>query len=82
MAKITNLDDQPFDHMFKTLLIGNSGVGKTCLLIRYCNDAFSPAFTSTVGIDFQIKMLVQDDRKIKLQIWDTAGQERYPTYPY
>ena len=76
-ARDWNSVDQPFDYMFKLLTIGNSGVGKTCFLLRYCNDSFSSAFVSTVGIDFRLKTLVRNERKIKLQIWDTAGQERF-----
>lgn len=55
------------------------GVGKTCLLLRYANDAFSPTFITTIGIDFKIKNIQVDNKRIKLQIWDTAGQERFRT---
>lgn len=63
----------------KLLMIGDSGVGKTCLLLRYANDSFSPTFITTIGIDFKIKNITLDDKKVKLQIWDTAGQERFRT---
>jgi len=63
----------------KLLTIGNSGVGKTCLLLRYANDSFSPTFITTIGIDFKIKTIEIDGKRIKLQIWDTAGQERFQT---
>lgn len=56
-----------------------SGVGKTCLLLRYANDSFSPTFITTIGIDFKIKNIELDSKRIKLQIWDTAGQERFRT---
>ena len=55
------------------------GVGKTCLLLRYANDSFSPTFITTIGIDFKIKNIQLDGKRIKLQIWDTAGQERFRT---
>jgi Ras-related protein Rab-8A len=55
------------------------GVGKTCLLLRYANDSFSPTFITTIGIDFKIKNITLDGKRIKLQIWDTAGQERFRT---
>lgn len=54
-------------------------MGKTCLLLRYANDSFSPTFITTIGIDFKIKNIELDEKKIKLQIWDTAGQERFRT---
>jgi Ras-related protein Rab-3C len=65
--------------MFKLLIIGNSSVGKTSFLFRYSDDSFSSSFVSTVGIDFKVKTVFQQDKRIKLQIWDTAGQERYRT---
>ena len=55
------------------------GVGKTCLLLQYANQTFTPNFISTIGIDFKIKHCVIDGSKVKLQIWDTAGQERFRT---
>nr|XP_046247008.1 ras-related protein Rab-3C isoform X2 [Scatophagus argus] len=71
--------DQNFDYMFKLLIIGNSSVGKTSFLFRYADDSFSNSFVSTVGIDFKVKTVYRNDKRIKLQIWDTAGQERYRT---
>lgn len=71
--------DQNFDYMFKLLIIGNSGVGKTSFLFRYADDSFTSAFVSTVGIDFKVKTVFRRDKRVKLQIWDTAGQERYRT---
>nr|CAX70484.1 Rab-protein 10 [Schistosoma japonicum] len=68
-----------YDALFKLLLIGDSGVGKTCLLIRYVDGSYSPSFISTIGIDFKIKTIELEGKKIKLQIWDTAGQERFHT---
>ncbi|KAF7232989.1 hypothetical protein EG68_09409 [Paragonimus skrjabini miyazakii] len=71
--------DQNFDYMFKLLIIGNSSVGKTSFLFRYADDSFTSAFVSTVGIDFKVKTIFRQDKRVKLQIWDTAGQERYRT---
>lgn len=68
-----------FDMQIKLLMIGDSGVGKTCLLLRYANDSFSPTFITTIGIDFKIRNIELDGKRIKLQIWDTAGQERFRT---
>ncbi|XP_031207008.1 ras-related protein Rab-26 isoform X2 [Mastomys coucha] len=67
-----------YDVAFKVMLVGDSGVGKTCLLVRFKDGAFlAGAFISTVGIDFRNKVLDVDGMKVKLQIWDTAGQERF-----
>ncbi|KAK6106353.1 Uncharacterized protein BM_BM5972 [Brugia malayi] len=68
-----------YDLLFKLLLIGDSGVGKTCILYRFSDDAFNTTFISTIGIDFKIKTIELKGKKIKLQIWDTAGQERFHT---
>ncbi|XP_054606568.1 ras-related protein Rab-26 [Nothobranchius furzeri] len=67
-----------YDIAFKVMLVGDSGVGKTCLLVRFKDGAFlAGSFISTVGIDFRNKVLTIDGVKVKLQIWDTAGQERF-----
>jgi len=68
-----------YDYLFKLLLIGDSGVGKTSLLFRFADDKFNNSFISTIGIDFKIRTIEVDGKKIKLQIWDTAGQERFRT---
>ena len=67
------------DYLFKMLLIGNSGVGKSCLLLRYAENQFNENFFNTIGVDFKLKTVKCDDSIIKLQIWDTAGQERFRT---
>nr|XP_014980854.1 ras-related protein Rab-26 isoform X5 [Macaca mulatta]XP_045238285.1 ras-related protein Rab-26 isoform X4 [Macaca fascicularis] len=67
-----------YDVAFKVMLVGDSGVGKTCLLVRFKDGAFlAGTFISTVGIDFRNKVLDVDGVKVKLQMWDTAGQERF-----
>ena len=68
-----------FDLVAKLLIIGDSGVGKSSLLLRYCDDSFSSHFLTTIGIDFKLKTVNIDGKKVKLQIWDTAGQERFRT---
>ncbi|XP_050785710.1 ras-related protein Rab-13 isoform X1 [Gopherus flavomarginatus] len=68
-----------YDHLFKLLLIGDSGVGKTCLIIRFAEDNFTSTYISTIGIDFKIRTVEIEGKKIKLQVWDTAGQERFKT---
>tara|TARA_B100000795_G_scaffold200901_1_gene154657 strand:- start:189 stop:578 length:390 start_codon:yes stop_codon:yes gene_type:complete len=72
-------DGKQYDFLIKLLLIGDSGVGKSCLLVRFADDAFSPSFITTIGIDFKIRTIELDGKRIKLQIWDTAGQERFKT---
>ena len=61
----------------KYLVVGDSGVGKTSLLVRYCEDAFQADYLSTIGVDFKIKRLEINGSQVTLNIWDTAGQERY-----
>lgn len=73
------MSKKTYDYLFKLLLIGDSGVGKTCILFRFSDDAFNHTFISTIGIDFKIKTIDLKGKKIKLQIWDTAGQERFHT---
>jgi Ras-related protein Rab-8A len=60
--------ENAFDMQIKLLMIGDSGVGKTCLLLRYANDSFSPTFITTIGIDFKIKNIQLDSKRIKLQV--------------
>ena len=60
----------------QVVLVGNAGVGKTCLVRRFTQGMFPPGQGATIGVDFMIKTVEIDGEKIKLQIWDTAGQER------
>ncbi|CBY08421.1 unnamed protein product [Oikopleura dioica] len=67
------------DLSLKILLIGDSGAGKTSLLLRYSNNKFESSMIATIGIDFKIKTIVVKGKRIKLQVWDTAGAERFRT---
>ncbi|KAM9807839.1 LOW QUALITY PROTEIN: EF-hand calcium-binding domain-containing protein 4B [Neosynchiropus ocellatus] len=67
----------PPDRLFKIILVGNSSVGKTSLLRRFCDDAFETGTSATVGIDYSVKTIMVDHSQVALQLWDTAGQERY-----
>lgn len=66
-----------YDYLFKVLIIGNSGVGKTALLLRYTDGVFNPEFHTTIGVDFKISTVDIDGKLVKMQLWDTAGQDRF-----
>ncbi len=68
-----------YDKLFKILLLGDSGVGKSSILNKYVDNIFSDSFISTIGVDFKISNKTIKNTKVKLQIWDTAGQERFKT---
>ena len=70
---------QDYDYLFKILLIGNSAVGKSSLLLRFAENTFPESFLPTIGVDFKIKTFLLEGQTVKLQIWDTAGQERFKT---
>jgi Ras-related protein Rab-18 len=69
----------PYDHLFKLLMIGDAGVGKSSMLLRFTDDSFDDHIQSTIGVDFKVKHLDVMDKRIKLTVWDTAGQERFRT---
>lgn len=66
-----------YDYLFKLIIIGDSGVGKTSLLLRFTDHIYTDSYVSTIGVDFKINTLELDAKVIKLQVWDTAGQERF-----
>lgn len=67
------------DLQIKLLMVGESAVGKTCLLRRYADDRFEQGFITTIGIDYKIKKIELQGRQVRLQMWDTAGQEKFRT---
>lgn len=70
---------EDYDYLFKLLLIGDSGIGKSCLLMKYVDNIYQESYISTIGVDFKIKTINIDGKGVKMQIWDTAGQERFRT---
>ncbi|CDJ63444.1 hypothetical protein, conserved [Eimeria necatrix] len=70
---------EPFDHLVKLLVLGDSSVGKSSLLLRFAENKFDPNFVLTIGVDFKTKVVECGGRRIKIQVWDTAGQERFRT---
>jgi len=79
MASKKGSKSKDYDYLFKLVLIGDSGVGKSCLLLRFADDAFTESYISTIGVDFRFRTVKMDQKTVKLQIWDTAGQERFRT---
>ncbi|XP_064403077.1 ras-related protein Rab-13-like [Halichondria panicea] len=71
--------DRNYDHLFKVLLCGDSGVGKTCLISQFTDNQIRRSHITTIGIDFKLKTFTVQGKRIRLQIWDTAGQERFET---
>jgi Ras-related protein Rab-1A len=72
-----NTSSEKTDYTFKILTIGESGVSKTCLLLRYTDNKFVKNYLTTIGIDFRAKVIGHLGKSIKLKVWDTAGQERF-----
>jgi len=71
------MEGSEYNYLFKVVLIGDSGVGKSNLMTRYTQDEFSEESPSTIGVEFMTKSLKVENRDVKVQIWDTAGQERF-----
>lgn len=69
--------EDDYDYLFKVVLIGDSGVGKSNLLSRFTRNEFSLESKSTIGVEFATRSIRVDEKVVKAQIWDTAGQERY-----
>jgi len=72
--------EDDYDYLFKVVLIGDSGVGKSNLLSRFTRNEFSLESKSTIGVEFATRSLQVDGKVVKAQIWDTAGQERYVSF--
>jgi len=68
-----------YDLLVKILLLGDSGVGKSAIMLRFTEDRFTEDLMSTIGLDFKMKMIEIDNKTVNIQIWDTAGQEKFKT---
>lgn len=79
MATARTKSDNSMDYCFKIVIVGDYKVGKTSLLCRYTDKTFESSIKTTTYVDFCVKKLVRNEKRIKLQIWDTAGHERYRT---
>uniref|UniRef100_A0A8C1QM51 Ras-related protein Rab-19-like n=1 Tax=Cyprinus carpio TaxID=7962 RepID=A0A8C1QM51_CYPCA len=79
LAKKKDPQNDSFDFLFKIILIGDSNVGKTCLVQSFKSGLFSETQQNTIGVDFTVRTLTIDGRRVKMQVWDTAGQERFRT---
>lgn len=73
---VTN-QDESFDYIFKFIIIGDAGVGKSCILHQFVEGKYKKSSSHTIGVEFGSKILQVGNSRIKLQIWDTAGQDRY-----
>ena len=71
------MEKESYDLLFKLILIGDSCVGKSNILLKYLKNEFDPNSRATVGVEFGTKNIILNNKKIKIQIWDTAGEERY-----
>ena len=78
----SDLISQDYDYLFKVLLLGDSGVGKSSLILRYTEETFNSKLVNSIGVDFKMKKREIDDKVIKVQIWDTAGHERFRSITY
>ncbi|KAL1777979.1 ras-related protein Rab-19 [Sigmodon hispidus] len=72
-------EDENVDYLFKVILIGDSNVGKTCVVQHFRSGVYSESQQNTIGVDFTVRSLQIDGKKVKMQVWDTAGQERFRT---
>ena len=79
---MSELISQDYDYLFKVLLLGDSGVGKTSLILRYTDETFNSKLVNSIGVDFKMKKKEIDGKVIKVQIWDTAGHERFRAITY
>lgn len=73
------MKNKNYDYLVKLLILGDSGTGKSSLLLRYTDEEFHNTYITTIGIDFKVKTVTINGKKVRIQVWDTAGQERFRT---
>jgi Ras-related protein Rab-1A len=73
------MKNREYNYLFKVVLVGNSNVGKSSIVLRFADGEFNESYITTIGVDFRFKSIEFEGKKVKLQIWDTAGQERFRT---
>ncbi|XP_073094448.1 ras-related protein Rab-19 isoform X2 [Manis javanica] len=78
-SSLARAADENFDYLFKIILIGDSNVGKTCVVQHFKSGVYTETQQNTIGVDFTVRSLEIDGKKVKMQVWDTAGQERFRT---
>eukprot|EP01104_Vermistella_antarctica_P003961 TRINITY_DN1436_c0_g2_i1.p1 TRINITY_DN1436_c0_g2~~TRINITY_DN1436_c0_g2_i1.p1 ORF type:complete len:212 (-),score=49.45 TRINITY_DN1436_c0_g2_i1:465-1100(-) len=71
------MSSSSYSYLFKYIIIGDTGVGKSCLLLQFTDKRFQPVHDLTIGVEFGARMIAIDNKQVKLQIWDTAGQESF-----
>lgn len=76
-ARLNQAEIMSYAYLFKYIIIGDTGVGKSCLLLQFTDKRFQPVHDLTIGVEFGARMITVSDKSIKLQIWDTAGQESF-----
>lgn len=70
---------EEYDYLFKIVIVGKSGIGKSSIMSRFTEDTYTDSFITTIGVDFRLKTVKHSGKSVKLQLWDTAGQERFRT---
>jgi len=71
------LNDGSYDYLLKVVIVGDATVGKSCLLLRFCDKRFRPTHVATAGVEFGCRVVESDGYRFKVHVWDTAGQELY-----
>ena len=76
---MTSTGNKNYDYLIKILILGDSGTGKSAILLRYMDDEFNTSYITTIGIDFKVRTVTIKGKRVRVQVWDTAGQERFRT---